>query len=130
MSECLEKTTHKGVKIARFGWPEKDYQYGDLESLGDWEWKEMPLGTIHFIYWYSCGSYEGSGEALILLGDGTVLLHNLGHCSCYGPMERVSDASKYESLSALEASLSDDYRVELIDLLNYAKSITAQSAKE
>jgi hypothetical protein len=48
---------------------------------------------------YECGSWEGSGSALTLENDGTVRLHNLGHCSCYGPWENSFD--EWANLDAL-----------------------------
>lgn len=35
---------------------------------------------------YRSGQYDGDGEAIILKNNKIVLL-NLGHCSCYGPMD-------------------------------------------
>ncbi|MGL5566017.1 MAG: hypothetical protein ACRDC4_09850 [Plesiomonas sp.] len=48
-------------------------------------------GVVKIIGWYGSGSYEGSGEALIVFNDGTLNLRNLGHCSCYGPWEDLEE---------------------------------------
>lgn len=36
---------------------------------------------------YETGDYCGSGDALLLYEDNTVMQISLSHCSCYGPME-------------------------------------------
>lgn len=45
------------------------------------------------VYSYENGSYEGSGEAVALCKeDGLLYVKNLGHCSCYGPMDGGMEA--------------------------------------
>jgi len=40
------------------------------------------------VYWYENYGYDGSGEAVGLLDGRRVLeIFDLGHCSCYGPLE-------------------------------------------
>ena len=55
----------------------KDYDLAYVKEDG-YEW---------LIYWYEEGYYDGSGEAVALRKDGQLVIKNLGHCSCYGPME-------------------------------------------
>lgn len=43
-------------------------------------------------YHYTSGSYEGSGALLAVNGNETVI-HNMGHCSCYGPTDEF-DSTK------------------------------------
>jgi hypothetical protein len=40
-------------------------------------------------YSYEVGCYEGHGLAIVKRDDGTFLFWGMGHCSCYGPCERV-----------------------------------------
>lgn len=41
-----------------------------------------------FVYWYEDGGYDGSGEAVALRKeDGKLVMKDLSHCSCYGPLE-------------------------------------------
>lgn len=58
------------------------------DELDDWDWKEIEAEKyIWTVYWYESGCYEGSGEAVTLGKDGLLYCKDLGHCSCYGPME-------------------------------------------
>jgi len=61
------------------------YQSTEIPAA-DWE-AAMPSTVTDVWYTYWHGSYEGSGEALIKHQDGRFVLHNLGHCSCYGPLD-------------------------------------------
>lgn len=67
----------------------KIYQVGP-DVLSDWDIEELG-GNDRFewlVHWYLSGSYEGEGEAVALSKDGeTLYVKNLGHCSCYGPMD-------------------------------------------
>lgn len=52
-------------------------------------------GLIWFITDYEYGNYDGSGSAVGF--DGTdLLVYNLGHCSCYGPLESSPDKLSVE----------------------------------
>jgi len=42
---------------------------------------------VWYVYDYWEGSYEGGGHAVGLGIDGLLSVGDLGHCSCYGPME-------------------------------------------
>ena len=44
-------------------------------------------GFVWLVYYYESGYYDGSGEAVALAKDGKLHCFNLGHCSCYGPMD-------------------------------------------
>jgi hypothetical protein len=55
------------------------------------------VGTRDFawcVYWYYHPGYEGEGEAVALHKDGRVFVKNLGHCSCYGPMDGGLESGK------------------------------------
>ncbi len=52
----------------------------DLKSAG-YEW---------FAYHYEIGSYEGDGIGIGKCIGGGYNVYNLGHCSCYGPLERAT----------------------------------------
>lgn len=62
----------------------KIYQVGpdvpyDLSEDDRFEW---------IVHYYEDGGYDGSGEAVGLCkDDGLLYIKNLGHCSCYGPMD-------------------------------------------
>lgn len=39
------------------------------------------------VYWYNVENYDGYGEAVSWQLDGRLILNDLGHCSCYGPID-------------------------------------------
>ena len=63
------------MKIYQVG-PDDPY---DIQEDAWFEW---------VVHWYESGYYDGSGEAVGLnKEDGLLYIKNLGHCSCYGPMD-------------------------------------------
>lgn len=63
-------------------YPFEDYELEKLRNLNvETAW-----------YWYSTGSYEGCGNLVARLTDGTWALKDLGHCSCYGPLDAAFSA--------------------------------------
>ena len=65
----------------------KIYNVGP-DELSEWDFDDrLKEGYVWFVYWYENGGYDGHGEAVALREDGTLDLHDLGHCSCYGPLE-------------------------------------------
>jgi hypothetical protein len=61
-----------------------DYDLGYLSE--DYEW---------LTYAYYVDTYEGGGEA-VAYKDGKLYIYNLGHCSCYGPLEGSPDVMTVE----------------------------------
>ncbi len=58
------------------------------DELSDWDFNEVKEEKYKWIvYWYENGGYDGSGEAVAMDQDGLLHCKNLGHCSCYGPMD-------------------------------------------
>jgi hypothetical protein len=53
------------------------------------------------VYDYEYGDYDGSGWA-VSFSDGKYYLHNLGHCSCYGPFDESGEEVKLDDI------ISDD----------------------
>ncbi len=51
------------------------------------------LGVTKLAYWYERGSYDGHGFAIFSIGRKTYY-HEMGHCSCYGPLEGLENAVK------------------------------------
>lgn len=63
--------------------------YGELSTLDEYDLNDLKdLNLDEIWYWYSTAPYEGSGQLLMRRGD-LYDLHDAGHCSCYGPCERV-----------------------------------------
>lgn len=68
----------------------KIYKVGP-EELDKFDLENLKLEENQFkwmVYWYEIDMMEGSGEAVALHVE-TGLLHveDLGHCSCYGPLD-------------------------------------------
>ncbi len=67
----------------------KIYNVG-VDELNEWDFKDVNAQADQFewvVYEYTNYGYEGSGEAVGLGKDGKLHCKNLGHCSCYGPMD-------------------------------------------
>lgn len=62
-----------------------------IYNVGEEELSELSEDNTQFewvVFWYESGSYEGYGEAVALCKEDNLLyVSNLGHCSCYGPLE-------------------------------------------
>lgn len=57
-----------------YGLPEEEV----FDECDQFEW---------VVFWYEDGVYDGFGEAVALSKDGLLYIKDLGHCSCYGPMD-------------------------------------------
>lgn len=66
------------------------FDYYTTSELDDYDLKEIPHNVEELWYWYASASYEGAGHILIRTDDGLWHHHDCGHCSCYGPTERIS----------------------------------------
>ena len=90
----------------------------DIADLGTWELDE--LEKKHAIdevwYQYAEGSYEGNGTMILRRGD-KYALHDMGHCSCYGPTEEFDGNVWYDSALEMAESMSEDYAKESMTLL-------------
>jgi hypothetical protein len=99
-----------------------DYLVDELEDYEIERLKELGIDAV--VYWYVTAPYEGSGDMLILK-DGLWYLHSMGHCSCYGPTEKVNKSLSMETghatLDELFETLSDGYKSSFGDLIELAK---------
>ena len=64
----------------------------------------LPDGAEWCVQWYETGSYEGHGTAYAGNSKGEYWTTGLGHCSCYGPCDDVSQWDKI-TLSDLKMHL-------------------------
>ena len=97
-----------------------------IEPLADYEIESLErLGVDEAWYWYAAGSYEGMGQILIKKGD-NYYLHEMGHCSCYGPLDDISFATPYTDLDAIKNNCSEDSYKEIAPLVEMAKASMAQ----
>lgn len=91
--------------LGRF--PDNYSAYGKLAKFDKYEMKELKsFGLDEVWYWYSFADYEGSGQILMRKGK-LYDLHDAGHCSCYGPIERL--VFKGKPLKELAESINEEY---------------------
>lgn len=58
------------------------------DSLDEYDLKYLDKEAYEYlIYNYEVGYYDGSGAAVFKNNNGKFILIDLGHCSCYGPLE-------------------------------------------
>jgi hypothetical protein len=101
-----------------------DYDGYKVEELGESELSELNNHRAEVaFYWYGSGSYEGSGE-LIFLREGKWHLCDLGHCSCYGPEERIRDyvGEGYSNFDDLLKACTNEYKKQVNPLIDLIKS--------
>jgi hypothetical protein len=104
--------------------PKKSYRgnvCGKLSEFDVMEFESFPPDAI--FYWYVNGGYDGYG-ALIAVKDNRWYIKDLGHCSCYGPLEDfATDISEYtiEKLDDILTKGTDDWQKEYDPLVALAK---------
>lgn len=82
-----------------------------LAAIGDFDW---------LIYSYAQGSYDGSGDC-IWKKDGKFYHHDLGHCSCYGPLEDIKTEQGFASIEDLLKNSSSGIAEHIAPLLDRMK---------
>lgn len=66
------------------------------DSLDEYDLKYLDKEAYEYlIYSYEVGDYDGSGAAVLKDNDGKFILINLGHCSCFGPLEESNPICIY-----------------------------------
>ena len=90
------------------------YKHPDSEELADYDLEKLNVFTVNQVfYYYQTGDYEGHGTMILAMTDGTLVLHDMSHCSCFGPMEDLgNDISKMKYLT-IEELIEDqkDFRM-------------------
>lgn len=91
--------------------PEGYYSDGGApsEKLSEYEIKELKEKNIEeAYYWYKTGYYAGSGYIIYRIADKWGC-HDMGHCSCYGPIEGIETELKNNSPEDFLINSSKDY---------------------
>lgn len=73
---------------------------------------DFPADAEWCVYYYECGSYEGSGEAFFG-GGGKFWVKSLGHCSCYGPWDDTPSEITRKELLEMHL-IGDGDRIKLL----------------
>lgn len=71
----------------------------------------------YFIYNYEVGDYCGNGAAVLKDNNGKFMFIELGHCSCFGPLEECKPKCFYsleEIIKLLDKRCQDVYGSEYI----------------
>lgn len=75
------------------------------EELYDWDWRSLEKDYVWVVYHYENYGYEGEGELVGFDGE-NLDIYQLGHCSCYGPLdsspETISKDKYLNSTNALD----------------------------
>lgn len=89
-----------------------------LDGYDDEYLKKIDL--IFFVYSYETAPYEGSGFGVGKIGD-KYFYHEMGHCSCYGPLDRIEDSSKmllsFEDIKKISEKSYGDYAKDVIQYI-------------
>lgn len=95
----------------------KIYNVGE-NALSEDELEYLDKETYeYFIYNYADFGYDGSGAAVLKDNNGKFVLMDLGHCSCFGPLEERNPKCVYsldEILKLLDKRCQDKYDGEYI----------------
>ena len=84
------------------------YKTKNSELLDEYSIKDLKsLKSVWAVYYYRRGNYEGNGF-LVWFVDGKYHTHDMGHCSCYGPIDHIeTDKSlEYSSIEDLEKAVT------------------------
>lgn len=111
------------MRIYNYGRLPKDtmYTHADISSLDEHDVEEIRKLDIDAAwYWYVSESYEGAGQLLMRRGD-KYDVHNMGHCSCYGPTEHVIFCGRYASLDEIQQCCSTEAYKAIAPLVEMAR---------
>jgi hypothetical protein len=88
------------------------YKENTSEELSDYDLNEIVNPLVKKIfYWYKSEPYEGSGTMLLLMESNSIIFHDLSHCSCFRPIERLDyDKNIYWNINDAisEQAIKDD----------------------
>jgi hypothetical protein len=73
-------------------------------------------------YYYTYRDWEGSGNLLAIDKAGNYYLHNMGHCSCNGPVENFDETLRdpFKTIEEVRNRCSQGYIGEIEPLLQAA----------
>lgn len=96
--------THNLISLVKLD----QFPYDDPSELDSHELSELrEQGINEAWYYYLLAPYEGSG--LLIARKGNLFCeYDLGHCSCYGPEEALSEPFKGQPYDVFRKSYSDN----------------------
>ena len=101
----------------------RSYRAENSEEFSDYDFNYFPMGVDWVAYYYQHESYEGRGYCLIHFKDDDVfVIHDCGHCSCYGPLEHYSISSKLYTHDEIEGLRGKDLNGQQIEMGSWDRS--------
>ena len=100
----------------------KDFDYSvDISELDEYDLENLQkLGIDEAWYWYAQGSYDGCGQILMRKGN-MYDVHDMGHCSCYGPTDFKAFNNTYSSLDEIQQRCTIEAYKEIAPLVDMAR---------
>lgn len=139
MATILERNYVNGIVLLRVSSP-TNYSHGEFTptslreefcDLAD----EYPKSLKYIIYWYSEGSYCGSGYVLLGSKSGKEWwIECLSHNSCDGPLEGflspLYSPARFASLDALFANGTNEWGKDIEVLIEIARDFDQEEIKK
>lgn len=101
---------------------QEESKYYELSELSEYDINHLEKAGIEEAwYWYGSGSYEGNGQMLMRKGD-KFDIHDMGHCSCYGPVEDIEFTGQYFSLDEIKGKCSEEAYKAIEPLVEMARA--------
>jgi hypothetical protein len=101
---------HRIDRIPDMFAPDSDWPYAskDLEDYYPGLDGVIPDCVVEVWYWYGTAPYEGVGHIILLDDAGRWYHHDMGHCSCFGPLDKLSlRGDGHASYAELHSTFSD-----------------------
>lgn len=100
------------------------------DELDEWDIDKLnkaDLNAEEFVYHYENYGYEGSGFAVWFDGK-EWSYQELGHCSCYGPLDNITASNKMKVSKDQLLTLIENYYKVMPELTEYVKLHKATSS--
>ena len=90
-------------------------------ELSKYDMKNFTENNIKWaVYYYVNWGYEGQGQ-ILMRKNKKWYLHDLGHCSCYGPLDQLTLKNGYTSFNKIYKNITGTWLNEVIPLIDFAK---------
>ena len=90
------------------------YMHPKSEELQDYDLEKLnDFSVVQVFYYYQYGDYEGHGTMILTMADGSLVLHDMSHCSCFGPMEDLGNDIAIMKYTTIDELIKDqtDFRM-------------------
>lgn len=94
------------------------------KPLDDIDWERLirvlDINIDEVWYWYACSLDDGLGQLLMRHGNKWDI-HDMSHCSCYGPVDEAKFSGRYHSLKELQDVCSKELLDGVMPLIRMAQ---------